>query len=137
RPRPGDVGVAGPNVKIALDDDGEIVVQGPHFFAGYWNDDGATAGTLTAQGLRTGDVGAWTETGALRLVDRKRDFVITAGGKNVRPAHGGDAPPGSPYPAAGTGFGGGRNNTVPLLQLDYQAGPATAPARAIPTPRDP
>src|SRR5207247_1585071 len=77
---------AAPNVRIVLDDDGEIVVSGPHFFAGYWSDDAATTATLTADGLRTGDVGAWTAAGTLTLVDRKRDFVITAGGKNVSPA---------------------------------------------------
>ena len=131
RPRPGDVGVAAPNVRIVLDDDGEIVVSGPHFFAGYWSDDAATTATLTADGLRTGDVGAWTAAGTLSLVDRKRDFVITAGGKNVSPAQVENALRSSPYVAEATVFGDGRKYLVALLELDYETVAEWARAHGI------
>src|SRR5206468_4710856 len=119
-PGRGEVGVAGPHVRIALDDDGEIVVSGARLFAGYWGDDAATTATLTADGLRTGDVGAWTAAGTLTLVDRKRDFVITAGGKNVSPAQVENALRSSPYVAEATVFGNGRKYLVALLELDYE-----------------
>src|SRR6267142_1357161 len=84
-PRPGDVGVVAPNIAIELDADGEILVIG-EVFAGYWRDPDATGALYRDGKLATGDVGEWTDGRALRLVDRKKDILITAGGKNVSPS---------------------------------------------------
>ena len=82
------VGKPLPHVELQLADDGEILARGPNVFAGYHKDPAATAAAFTADGwFRTGDVGRWTEDGFLQIVDRKKDILVTAGGKNVPPAH--------------------------------------------------
>ena len=69
-----------------VDDPGEIWVQGPNVFAGYWNDPVATAAALTAEGwLRTGDIAVADEDGYLYIVDRAKDIIIVSG-FNVYPA---------------------------------------------------
>jgi long-chain acyl-CoA synthetase len=91
--RPGDfrfdaVGKALPSVELRLDDDGEILARGPNVFAGYLDDPEATRNAFTDDGwFRTGDVGRWTDDGFLQIVDRKKDILVTAGGKNVPPAN--------------------------------------------------
>jgi long-chain acyl-CoA synthetase len=87
RTRAGTVGEPVPGIEVRLEDDGEILTRGPHVFQGYFKDPDLTAQTVDADGwLRTGDVGAW-EDGHLRILDRKKDIIITAGGKNVTPAY--------------------------------------------------
>ena len=82
------VGKPLPSVELRLDDDGEILARGPNVFAGYLDDPEATAAAFTPDGwFRTGDVGRWTEDGFLQIVDRKKDILVTAGGKNVPPAN--------------------------------------------------
>jgi long-chain acyl-CoA synthetase len=82
------VGKPLPSVELRLDDDGEILARGPGVFAGYHKDPEATAAVFTADGwLRTGDVGRWTEDGFLQIIDRKKDILVTSGGKNVPPAN--------------------------------------------------
>jgi long-chain acyl-CoA synthetase len=120
RARPGDVGVTAPNVDLALAPDGEILARGPHFSTGYWRDPDATAETWHDGVLHTGDVGAWTAGGALRLVDRKRDFLVTAGGKNVSPTQIENALRASPYIGEATVFGDARKYLVALLELDFE-----------------
>jgi long-chain acyl-CoA synthetase len=91
--RPGDyrfdsVGKPLPHVEIKLADDGEILARGPNVFAGYHKDAAATAAAFTGDGwFKTGDVGRWTDDGFLQIVDRKKDILVTAGGKNVPPAN--------------------------------------------------
>ena len=91
--RPGDfrfdsVGKPLPSVELRLADDGEILARGQNVFAGYHKDPEATAAALTEDGwLRTGDLGRFTEDGFLQIVDRKKDILVTAGGKNVAPAN--------------------------------------------------
>src|SRR5205814_9586040 len=66
----------------------EILERGPSVFAGYFKDPGATAAAFTDDGwFRTGDVGRWTEDGFLQIIDRKKDILVTAGGKNIPPAN--------------------------------------------------
>src|SRR5437879_7636907 len=84
-PPPGSVGSAYPGNEISLGRDDEIICQSPGSFAGYWADAAASAEMLSADGIRTGDVGSFDERGALRIIDRKKDIIITAGGKNVSP----------------------------------------------------
>jgi long-chain acyl-CoA synthetase len=82
------VGKALPSVELRLDDDGEILARGDNVFKGYFKDPDATKAAFTDDGwFRTGDVGRWTEDGFLQIIDRKKDILVTAGGKNVPPAN--------------------------------------------------
>ena len=82
------VGKPLPSVELRLAEDGEILAKGPNVFKGYFKDHEATAGAFTEDGwFKTGDVGQWTEDGFLKIVDRKKDILVTAGGKNVPPVN--------------------------------------------------
>lgn len=83
----GTVGRPLPGVEVRLDDDGEVLVRGPNLFAGYWRDPDATAACMTPDGyFRTGDIGR-LEDGFLRIVDRKKEILVTSGGKNIPPVN--------------------------------------------------
>lgn len=82
------VGKPFPSVELRLAEDGEILARGPNVFAGYHKDPVATQGAFTTDGwFKTGDVGVFTDDGFLKIVDRKKDILVTAGGKNVPPAN--------------------------------------------------
>ncbi|MCC7384624.1 MAG: AMP-binding protein [Deltaproteobacteria bacterium] len=79
-------GRALPGVQVRIAEDGEILVKGPNVFLGYLFDAAATADTVDAEGwLHSGDVGVLDPQGFLKITDRKKDLIITAGGKNVAP----------------------------------------------------
>jgi len=82
------VGKPLPSVQLRLADDGEILAKGPNVFGGYHKDAEATAGAFDEDGwFHTGDIGRFTEDGFLQIIDRKKDILVTAGGKNVAPAN--------------------------------------------------
>jgi len=119
-PRPGDVGIPAPNVEVTLGDDGELLVRGPDLFAGYWRDAEATAAAYRDGWLLTGDVAERLADGALRLVDRRKDIVITAGGKNVSPSQIETCLRASPYVSDAVVFGEGRKYLAALIEMDYE-----------------
>ena len=84
--RRGWIGRSLDNVEVKLADDGEILVRGPNVMMGYWNKPDQTAEAFDPEGfLRTGDIGVIDDDGFVRVIDRKKEILVTSGGKNVAP----------------------------------------------------
>jgi long-chain acyl-CoA synthetase len=83
----GSVGKALPGVEVEIADDGEVLIKGPNIFQGYYKNDEATHEALENGWLHTGDLGRVDEDGFLFITGRKKDIIITAGGKNITPAN--------------------------------------------------
>ena len=116
-PKPGSVGVPYPGNEVALSSDDEIICNSPGSFSGYWQDEAASAEMRRADGIRTGDVGL-IDGGVLKIVDRKKDIVITAGGKNVSPSRIETMLKSSPYISEASVIGEGRKYLTALIEID-------------------
>ncbi len=119
--KPGNVGTVVPGWQVRLDGDGQILVKGPDQFEGYWNQPDATAQIVDSdQWLHTGDVGEWQD-GNLRLIDRARDFLVTAGGKTISPSSIENTLRASPYIGEAIVFGHGRKYITALIEVDFDS----------------
>src|SRR3954451_18153824 len=127
-PRFGTVGPPIPGVEIELDDDGEILVRGPIVMRGYRNLPEKTAEAFAGDGwLRTGDIGQWSDDGYLRIVDRKKELIINAAGKNMSPANiEATLKSASPLIGQAVCVGDARPYNVALIVLDPDVAPVAA-----------
>ena len=117
----GTVGLPVPGVTVRIADDGEILVSGPNIFLGYWSNEAATAEMIDAGGwLHTGDLGE-LDDGHLRVTGRKKDIIVTAGGKNVAPAVLEDRLRAHPLVSQCMVVGDGRPYVACLVTLDEEA----------------
>jgi long-chain acyl-CoA synthetase len=115
----GTVGPALPGFEVETDEEGELLIRSPTVFAGYYKDPDATAEVLGADGwLRSGDVGSIDEDGFVHITDRKKDILITAGGKNVAPANLENALKTSPLVSQALVIGDRRPYVAALITLD-------------------
>ena len=117
RPRWGYVGEPISEMEVRIADDGEILVRGPNVFQGYFKEPELTAETIREGWLYTGDVGAMDD-GFLKILDRKKDIIITAGGKNITPAFIENKLKFSPYVQDAVVIGEGRKYLVALILID-------------------
>ena len=114
----GTVGRALPGVEIRIADDGEILCKGPHIFREYWRNPEATEETMTDGWLRTGDLGELDDEGYLKITGRKKDIIITAGGKNLTPANIENDLKQSPFISQAVMYGDRKPFPVAVITLD-------------------
>lgn len=119
RIRLGSVGEPVRGIETRIAEDGEILIRGPNIIAGYLDDPQATAEAIDAEGfLHTGDVGRVDEDGYLWITGRKKEIMITAGGKNLAPAKIENALKTSPYIKEAVAIGDARPYVSALIQID-------------------
>jgi len=115
----GTVGRPVAGCEVKLDEDGEILCKSPSVFVGYFKDPEATAAAFTEDGwFRTGDVGELDSDGFLKITDRKKDLIITAGGKNIAPQNIENALKASRFVSQAVAIGDRRPYIVALITLD-------------------
>ncbi len=131
----GTVGVPYPGVEVKLADDGEILIRGDVVFRGYFKNEAVTRETIDPEGwLHTGDVGVWEDgpTGReLRVIDRKKDIMITAGGKNITPSEIENALRFSPYVKEAIVIADRRRFVSALIQIDFDSVSAWAEKQGL------
>ena len=116
----GSVGKPLPGVECRLAEDGEILTRSPMVFAGYYKDPAATQAVRGDGWLHSGDVGVLGENGYLYITDRKKDIIITSGGKNIAPSEMENRLKCSPYIYEAIVIGDGRPYLIALIQIEYE-----------------
>src|SRR5918996_792146 len=122
----GTVGRALPGVELKIADDGEILIKGPNIFKGYYKNDDASFGAVENGWLHTGDLGSLDEDGFLSITGRKKDIIITAGGKNLTPANIENDLKQNRWISQAVMHGDRRPYPVVLITLDPEEAPALA-----------
>lgn len=121
RTKLGTVGPPYPGVTVKFEEDGEILVRGPNVFLGYYKEPQATAETLIDGWLHSGDLGAFDEEGYLTITGRKKEIIITAGGKNIAPKNIEGALKNHPLISEAVVIGDRRKYLTALVTLDPEA----------------
>jgi long-chain acyl-CoA synthetase len=128
----GTVGVARPDTEVRLSPDGEILLRGPHVFLGYYGKPEKTAETVVDGWLHTGDVGTIDADGFVRITDRMKDIIITAGGKNVTPSEIENQLKFSPFISDAVVIGDRRKFLSCLVMIDHETVAQFAQERNVP-----
>ena len=130
----GTVGEPQPGCEVTLDEQtGEILTRHPGTFAGYWNKPDKTAETLDDDGwLHTGDVGEWVDGTHVKIVDRLKDIIITAGGKNISPSEIENSIKTSPFIKEVVIIGDGKPYLTALVGIEYESVGDWAQRRKLP-----
>ena len=115
----GTVGIVAPHTELMISPEGEILLKGPHVFMGYLNQPEKTAETLRDGWLHTGDVGMVDNEGYIKITDRMKDIIITAGGKNITPSEIENQLKFSPYISDAVVIGDRRKFLSCLVMIDY------------------
>ena len=115
----GTVGKPVSCIEYRIAPDGELLKRGPSVFAGYYRDRAATERTIVDGWLHTGDVAVVDEDGHVSIVDRKKDLIITSGGKNISPSEIENALKVSLYIKEAVVVGEGRSYLAALIQIDF------------------
>jgi long-chain acyl-CoA synthetase len=130
--KPGWAGRAMPGTELAIFPDGEVCCRGGHVFQGYMNDPDKTAEALDEDGwLHSGDIGELDDGGYLRIVDRKKELIITAGGKNISPANLEAALKTVPLIGQAAAIGDNRPFVAALVVIDAEVAPVWAARHGI------
>lgn len=116
----GTIGTAVPFNDVKISPQGEILIRGPNVFLGYYNQPEKTAETVQDGWLHTGDVGQIDNQGFVKITDRMKDVIITAGGKNITPSEIENQLKFSPYVADAVVIGDGRKYLTCLVMIDYE-----------------
>jgi long-chain acyl-CoA synthetase len=133
--RIGTVGPPMPGIEVRLDPDGEVCCRGGNVFRGYLDDPVKTAEVLDADGwFHSGDIGSFDDAGYLRIIDRKKELIITAGGKNISPANLESALKSGELIGQACAIGDDRPFVSALIVLDPDAAPSWAHRHGIELP---
>ncbi|OKO83099.1 AMP-binding protein [Bradyrhizobium sp. AS23.2] len=132
RKKLGTVGTAIPGTQVKLSSQNEILVRGPHVFLGYLNNEAKTAETVVDGWLHTGDVGEIDGDGYVRITDRMKDIIVTAGGKNITPSEIENHLKFSPFISDAVVIGDRRKYLSCLVMIDHDNVVKYAQDRAVP-----
>jgi len=132
RARPGSIGMPLPSMEVRISSEGEIQARGPQVFTGYLNLPDKTAETFEGGWLKTGDVGRVDDQGNLYIVDRMKDIIITAGGKNITPSEWENQIKFSPYVTDAIVIGDKRPYLTCLVMIDRENVEHWAQERSLP-----
>jgi len=128
----GTVGRPVPGVEVKIGDDGEVLIKGPNIFQGYYKNEEASSETLDQGWLHTGDLGRLDDDGFLYITGRKKDIIITAGGKNITPANLENGLKQNRWISQAVVVGDKRPYLIALVTLDPEEAPAFAAEHGLP-----